>query len=85
MGMRYHWGYLICLIERTNIYKKYIFPIMDELLKRYAGMCDAGEIKMGKELPRQFTYRELEYLFNQGYIIVDGNTFLAMITDGFGQ
>ena len=83
--MRYRWEYIIRPIERTNIYKKYIFTIMDELLKRYAGMCDAGDIKAGNELPRQFTYRELEYLFNQGYIIADGNTFMAMITDGFGQ
>ena len=58
---------------------------MDELLKKYAGLCDSGQIKICNELPKKFTYDELEYLWCNGYIIEDGNTFIAVVTDGFGQ
>lgn len=58
---------------------------MDALLEKYAGMCDNGDITEGCELPKRFTFRELEYLWINGYIIDDGRTFLAMVTDGFGE
>ena len=61
------------------------YPIMDELLKKYAGMCDAGTIRPGEELPKKFTFNELEYLWANGYIYEDRNTFIVMVTDGFGQ
>ena len=56
---------------------------MNELLRKYVGMCEAGEIRSGDKLPMAFTYKELEYLYMHGYIIEDNNTFIAIATDGF--
>ena len=34
---------------------------------------------------KKFTFNELEYLWANGYIYEDRNTFIVMVTDGFGQ
>lgn len=54
---------------------------MDTLLKKYAGLVESGEIKMGQEIPQVFTFKELEYLYNNGFIYDDGSTFIALVTD----
>ena len=54
---------------------------MHDLLKRYAGLVETGEIKVGQEIPQAFTFDELEYLYNGGYIYNDGSTFIAIETD----
>ena len=55
---------------------------MDRLVTKFAAMVNAGDIKDGDELPRQFTFEELEYLFVNGYIYDDGTTFIVAATDG---
>lgn len=54
---------------------------MDTLLKKYAGLVESGEIRTGKEIPEVFTFKELEYLYNNGFIYNDGSTFIALETD----
>ena len=56
---------------------------MNDLLKRYAGLVESGEIKVGQEIPQEFTFDELEYLYNSGYIYDDGSTFIAIETENF--
>lgn len=58
---------------------------MNEIMRKYLGLCEAGEISVGSIIPRVFTFEELEYLFVQGYIIEDNNSFIAVSTDGFNQ
>ena len=54
---------------------------MDSLLRRYAGYCSNGEVKEMQPLPLLFTFEELEYLYNHGYITELGNKFIAVVTD----
>ena len=63
------------------IYTDVYTPNMDILLKKYAGLVESGEIKMGQEIPQAFTFDELEYLHNNGFIYDDGSTFIAIETD----
>lgn len=53
------------------------------MVVRFAAMVDTGEIEEGKELPKRFTFDELEYLYNNGYIYDDGQTFVVIVTEGF--
>lgn len=63
------------------IYTDVYTPNMDILLKKYAGLVESGEIKVGQEIPQVFTFDELEYLHNNGFIYDDGSTFIAIETD----
>lgn len=54
---------------------------MNRLLKKYAGLVETKEIEAGRELPMKFTFAELEYLFNNGYIYDDGSTFIVVETE----
>lgn len=56
---------------------------MHPLVARFAALVEAGEIETGKEIPEKFTFSELEYLYNNGFIYDDGRTFIAIVTDGF--
>ena len=63
------------------IYTDVYTPNMDILLKKYAGLVESGEIEINKEIPQVFTFDELEYLHNNGFIYDDGSTFIAIETD----
>lgn len=56
---------------------------MNPLVVKFAAMVDTGDIEEGKELPRQFTFDELQYLFVNGFIYDDGSTFIVAATEGF--
>lgn len=58
---------------------------MDELLKKYVSLCETEQIEIGGPIPKILSFRELEYLYGRGFIIEDGNRFVAAVTDGFGQ
>lgn len=67
---------------RVDLYiPMYILTVMDRLLKKFAGLVETGEVVAGRELPMQFTFSELEYLFNKGFIYNDGTTFIVSVTD----
>lgn len=52
---------------------------MHTLLQKYAGYCSSGEIKEMQPLPNKlFTFDELQYLFNNGYITEIDNQFIAI-------
>ena len=47
-------------------------------------MVSEGEIEDLKPIPNKvFTFEELEYLYNEGFIYVDNNTFYASVPDAF--
>lgn len=57
---------------------------MHRLLSRFAEMVSEGEIEDLKPIPNKvFTFEELEYLYNEGFIYVDNNTFYASVPDAF--
>ena len=53
---------------------------MHELLKRFHGYMTSGDVEYLKPIPKYFTFKELEYLYNEGYITVIGNEFVSVCT-----
>lgn len=51
---------------------------MHELLKKFYGYMTSGDVEYFKPLPIVFTFKELEYLYNEGYITVIDNRFVCM-------
>ena len=52
---------------------------MTSPIDRFNEMVNSGEIRDMEPLPRVFDFRELEYLYNAGYIISSGGSFLAVV------
>ena len=47
-------------------------------------MVSEGEIEDMKPIPNKvFTFEELEYLYNEGYIYESSNVFYASVPDAF--
>ena len=57
---------------------------MHPLLTKFANLVSEGTIKDYQPIPNlTFTYEELEYLCNNGYIYESGNKFYALVPNSF--
>lgn len=57
---------------------------MHPLLTRFADLVSEGTIKDFQPIPNlTFTYEELEYLCNNGYIYESNNKFYAVVPKSF--
>lgn len=57
---------------------------MHRLLARFAELVSEGTIEDLKPIPNKtFTFEELEYLYNEGYIYEDKDVFIASVPKSF--
>lgn len=57
---------------------------MHSLLTRFADLVSEGTIKDLQPIPNlTFTYEELKYLCNNGYIYESNNKFYAVVPESF--
>jgi len=52
---------------------------MHELLRKFYTNLVSGDIECFKPLPLIFTFAELEYLYNEGYITVINDAFVSAV------